>query len=300
MVEVLGLHCGGAVEDVGRVEDVLGREVEPDGHRNGHDEDDVTPAAPAPKGGAEREAAMTHDAAGCALLACELCDAYGSGWAAGVQVCEGLADGLALAARDPWPAVVMGGTASYRNRDLARWLAGLGPVQVWSDGDRAGVEASGVLAKRVAALGGRASIERVGVGEDPGAAGAPFAPLDVVTVEDYAPTWSATGCPAGRPCAWRPRAHERVGEPHMNRVETQCWVIPKRPVYLLLGYMGAGMVLYALLAVVANLIPQVYTLLHATVGTWGVAWWATVGVGLLHEWYDGVAEGWLSPRLQMR
>ena len=185
-VELLRLHCGGAVEDVGRVEDVLGREVEPDGHRNGHDEDDVTPAAPAPKGGAEREAAMTHDAAGCALLACELCDAYGSGWAAGVQVCEGLADGLALAARDPWPAVVMGGTASYRNRDLARWLAGLGPVQVWSDGDRAGVEASGVLAKRVAALGGRASIERVGVGEDPGAAGAPVAPLDVATVEDYA------------------------------------------------------------------------------------------------------------------
>ena len=26
---------------------------------------------------------MTHDVAGCALLACELCDAYGSGWAAG-------------------------------------------------------------------------------------------------------------------------------------------------------------------------------------------------------------------------
>ena len=31
----------------------------------------------------QREAAMTHDVAGCALLACELCDAYGSGWAAG-------------------------------------------------------------------------------------------------------------------------------------------------------------------------------------------------------------------------
>ena len=92
-VELLRLHCGGAVEDVGRVEDVLGREVEPevepDGHRNGHDEDDVTPAAPAPKGGVEREAAMTHDAAGCALLACELCDAYGSGWAAGVQGVRG-------------------------------------------------------------------------------------------------------------------------------------------------------------------------------------------------------------------
>ena len=116
---------------------------------------------------------MTHDAAGRALLACELCDAYGSGWAAG----------QALAARDPWPAVVMGGTASYRNRDLARWLAGLGPVQVWSDGDRAGVEASGVLAKRV------------GVGEDPGAAGAPFAPLDVATVEDYAADLERDGLP---------------------------------------------------------------------------------------------------------
>ncbi len=115
--------------------------------------------------------------------------------AAGVQVCEGLADGLALTARDPWPAVVMGGTANYRNRDLARWLAGLGPVQVWSDGDGPGVEASGVLAKRVAALGGAVSIERVGVGEDPGAAGAPFAPLDVATVEDYAADLERDGLP---------------------------------------------------------------------------------------------------------
>ncbi len=39
-VELLRLHCGGAVEDVGRVEDVLGREVEPEVHRNGHDEDE--------------------------------------------------------------------------------------------------------------------------------------------------------------------------------------------------------------------------------------------------------------------
>ena len=85
----------------------------------------------------------------------------------------------------------------------------------------------------------------------------------------------------------------------MNQVKTQCWVIPKRPVHLLLGYMGAGMVLYALLAVVVNLIPQGSTALQATVGTWGLVAWATVGIGLLHEWYDGVAEGWLSPRLQI-
>ena len=162
---------------------------------------------------------MTHDAAGCALLACELCDAYGSGWAAGV----------------------MGGTASYRNPDLARWLAGLGPVQVWSDGDRAGVEASGVLAKRVVSLGGRASIERVGVGEDPGAAAAPFAPLDVATVEDYAADLERDGLPSWEALRLAATCTRwGGGEPHMNRVKTQCWVIPKRPVHLLLGYMGAG------------------------------------------------------------
>ena len=33
-VELLRLHCDGAVEDV------LGREVEPEVHRNGHDEDE--------------------------------------------------------------------------------------------------------------------------------------------------------------------------------------------------------------------------------------------------------------------
>ena len=39
----------------------------------------------------------------------------------------------------------------------------------------------------------------------------------------------------------------------MNQVKTQCCVIPKRPLHLLLGYIGAGMVLYALLAVVGDL-----------------------------------------------
>ncbi len=85
----------------------------------------------------------------------------------------------------------------------------------------------------------------------------------------------------------------------MNQVKTQCWVIPKRPVHLLLGYMGAGMVLYALLAVVADLIPQVSTVLQRTLGIWGLVAWATVAIGLLHEWYNGVAEGWLHPWLQI-
>ena len=119
------------------------------------------------------------------------------GAAGAVHVCEGLADGLAVAARELWPAVVMGGTANYRNRDLARWLAGLGPVQVWADLDHdgQGEAASRILANLVVALGGHASIERVGVGEDPGAAGAPFAPLDAATVEDYAADLERDGLP---------------------------------------------------------------------------------------------------------
>ena len=43
--------------------------------------------------------------------------------APGIHVAEGLADTLALAARLPWPAVCMGGTAGYRNHALAAWLA---------------------------------------------------------------------------------------------------------------------------------------------------------------------------------
>ena len=59
------------------------------------------------------------------------------------------------------------------------------------------------------------------------------------------------------------------------------------------------MVLYALLAVVVNLIPQWYTALQMALGIWGLVAWATVGIGLLHEWYDGVAEGRLNPWLQI-
>ncbi len=43
----------------------------------------------------------------------------------GVNVAEGLADALALAARIPWPAVCMGGTAGYHRPELSRWRAGV-------------------------------------------------------------------------------------------------------------------------------------------------------------------------------
>ena len=118
----------------------------------------------------------------------------------GVNVAEGLADVLALASRLPWPAICTGGSGGFKNHDLARWLAGLGAVHVWADLDEPdGLKAAGVLAGRVVVLGGVSWIERVGVGADPGEAGAPFPPLDAAAVESYAgdlerdglPTWEA-------------------------------------------------------------------------------------------------------------
>ena len=67
--------------------------------------------------------------------------------APGIHVAEGLADALALAARLPWPAVCMRGTAGYRNHALAAWLAG------------------------------NPSIEKVHQGRGPRAAGAPLAEI---------------------------------------------------------------------------------------------------------------------------
>ena len=67
--------------------------------------------------------------------------------AQGIHAAEGLADALALAARPPWPAVCMRGTAGYRNHALAAWLAG------------------------------NPFIEKVTRGANPGAAGAPLAEI---------------------------------------------------------------------------------------------------------------------------
>ena len=117
--------------------------------------------------------------------------------ATGVNVVEGLADGLALAARLPWPAVCLGGTAAFRNLDVARWLAGVGSVQLWHDLDAggAGLEAARALGRAVELFGGAADIERVSRGEDPGAAGAPLVDVDRAAWKDYAADLQRDGLP---------------------------------------------------------------------------------------------------------
>ena len=115
----------------------------------------------------------------------------------GVNVAEGLADALALAARLPWRAVCMGGTAGFHNLELARWLAGSGTVHIWADQHAPGFAAAEILGRMIVGEANTTvSVEHVGVGEDPGAAGAPFAPLDAPTFEALAADLQREGLPA--------------------------------------------------------------------------------------------------------
>ena len=115
----------------------------------------------------------------------------------GVNVAEGLADALALAARLPWRAVCMGGTAGFHNLELARWLAGSGTVHIWADQHAPGFAAAEILGRMVVGdANTTVSVEHVGVGEDPGAAGALFTPLDAPTFEALAADLEREGLPA--------------------------------------------------------------------------------------------------------
>ena len=117
----------------------------------------------------------------------------------GANVAEGLADALALAARLPGRAVCMGGTAGFRSPTLAAWLAqNAGPHgRVWADLDEsgAGLAAARALASAVKVNGAWASIEHVGAGDDPGAAGASFNTLDDEELRVYTADLEHEGLP---------------------------------------------------------------------------------------------------------
>ena len=114
-----------------------------------------------------------------------------------VNVCEGLADALAVAARTVEAAICMRGTQGLRNLQLARWLAStFAHVGVWGDRDGEDPRAAPLLAQRVEVLGGTASLEVVAEGGDPGAAGAAFAQLDAAAVAGLDADLQADGVPA--------------------------------------------------------------------------------------------------------
>ena len=105
--------------------------------------------------------------------------------AAGVHVAEGLADMLAIHARHLEPAVAMLGTATYRNRDVARWLASFPQVWIWADPGRPGQDAAAALGHNATVEGGRAVVRQLGSGLDPGEAGAPLGDVDADELRRY-------------------------------------------------------------------------------------------------------------------
>ena len=116
----------------------------------------------------------------------------------GVTVAEGLADTLALAARLPWPAVCLGGTAGFSNIDVAHWLAGFGTVQVWADEGTAGLEAASALKRGLQVFDRAASVERVSRETIPERPGRRWRPSTAAHGENTPTIYSVTGCPHGR------------------------------------------------------------------------------------------------------
>lgn len=100
----------------------------------------------------------------------------------GVGVVEGLADGLAVAAREPEPALVMLGTALLAK---AFWLAAeAGDVAIYADRDEGTARSPGLIAARTLrdglAWAGVSAQVLLPMGDDPAdaAAGLPFGELD--------------------------------------------------------------------------------------------------------------------------
>ena len=95
-------------------------------------------------------------------------------WRAGcVHVAEGVADVLAIAAREDGAALAVGGTAGFRS--LAPDLAALAvPVAVWPDGDTPGRIAASGLVLNLQVRGAAAVLADVPPGRDPAAMAGPF------------------------------------------------------------------------------------------------------------------------------
>ena len=97
---------------------------------------------------------------------------------------EGLADALAIAARDPLPVVSLIGLP--RAELAAALLAhGVERVDLWPDLDGPGERAARGLAQRLADSGVGVKLRRVSRGGDPGDAGAAFGPVDAASLADY-------------------------------------------------------------------------------------------------------------------
>ena len=90
-----------------------------------------------------------------------------------IHVVEGVADALAVAAREEGAVIATGGTSGFSRlaSDLARLRI---PVTIWPDGDLAGRRAAQRLARALRVRGVVVSVARVPEGLDPAEMGGPF------------------------------------------------------------------------------------------------------------------------------
>ena len=105
-------------------------------------------------------------------------ESLGSEWP--VHVAEGVADGLAIAARKRGAVIVAGGTSGIRTlandpADLVR-VVGRAMVWMWADGDEPGQDAGGALVEAVQKRGGRARLMPMPKGQDPASIAPCFQP----------------------------------------------------------------------------------------------------------------------------
>ena len=94
-----------------------------------------------------------------------------------IHVVEGVADALAVAAREAGAVIAAGGTSGFQrlDSDLARLSI---PVTIWPDGDQAGRHAAQRLAQALRARCVVASLATVPNGLDPAAMAGSFTTAD--------------------------------------------------------------------------------------------------------------------------
>ena len=115
-----------------------------------------------------------------------------------VAVVEGIADGLAVAARRPSPVVVCAGTAGLRNDALADALAQAQVVDIFADNEEngAGVDAAHHLRESLSLRGGTANVLINGLFKDAAdvaAKGSPFPDVDGDLLAEEAERWRSEG-----------------------------------------------------------------------------------------------------------
>ena len=115
--------------------------------------------------------------------------------ARGVVVCEGLADGLALACRRREPVVVAFGAAGWSSEATAFALGRFASVMLAPSGSRTGRATAGALGRRVQAYGGNRRVPHVSGASDVAMVAGPLPEADPRRFKQMSQTYANIGHP---------------------------------------------------------------------------------------------------------